>query len=177
MVNRSYYQRYILPWFHGRQITDIEQQDVQLWFASLRARPFSADRSVRVLSVIMRQAEVYGYRLEGSNPCKGIRRYRRRERERFLSPKELQRLTQALERHTVSYPMETTVIRLLLLTGCRKSEIGNLRWSFCHGRPSVRRLPSDSTSRWTSPRLAVPLAGPAADLHRQVILPPPHVLE
>ena len=25
--------------------------------------------------------------------------------------------------------METTVIRLLLLIGCRKSEIGNLRWS------------------------------------------------
>ena len=82
-----------------------------------------------VLSVIMRQAEVYGYRPEGSNPCKGIRRYRRRERERFLSPKELQRLAQALERHAVPYPMETAVIRLLLLTGCRKSEIGTLRWS------------------------------------------------
>ena len=129
VVNRSYYRRHILPWFQGRQITDIEHQDVQRWFASLYATPFSADRSVPVLSVIMRQAEVYGYRPEGSNPCKGIRRYRRRERERFLSPKELQRLTQALKRHTASYPMETAVIRLLLLTGCRKSEIGNLRWS------------------------------------------------
>ena len=128
-VNRSYYRRHILPWFQGRQITDIEPQDVQRWFASLYATPFSADRSVPVLSVIMRQAEVYGYRPEGSNPCKGIRRYRRRERERFLSPKELQRLTQALERHAVPYPMETAVIRLLLLTGCRKSEIGTLRWS------------------------------------------------
>ena len=62
VVNRSYYRRHILPWFQGRQITGIEHQDVQRWFASLRATPFSAFRSVPVLSVIMRQAEVYGYR-------------------------------------------------------------------------------------------------------------------
>ena len=34
-----------------------------------------------ILSVIMRQAEVYGYRPEGTNPCTGIRRYRRQGRE------------------------------------------------------------------------------------------------
>ena len=85
-VNLSYYKNQILPFFRGRQIAEIGQRDVQQWFAALYATPVAADRSAPVLSVIMSQAEAYGYRPEGSNPCVGIRRYRRRHRERFLSP-------------------------------------------------------------------------------------------
>ena len=38
-----------------------------------------------VLSVIMKEAEAMGHRPEGSNLCRGFRRYRRKGRERFLS--------------------------------------------------------------------------------------------
>jgi hypothetical protein len=88
-ANRCYYRRQILPWFQGRPITSITAKDVQAWFASLRATLVAADRSAPVLSVIFREAEAYGYRPEDSNPCKSIRRYRRRGRERSLSPAEL----------------------------------------------------------------------------------------
>ena len=63
-VNRNYYRNQILPWFQGRPITDITARDVKQWFASLHETPVAADRSTPVLSVIMRQAEVYGYRPE-----------------------------------------------------------------------------------------------------------------
>ena len=96
-VNFRYFRRKILPWFKGRAIGDITRHDVQRWFASLHATPVSADRSAPVLSVIFRQAEVYGYRPEGSNPCTGIRRYRRRNRERFLNHDEIRRLSRVLE--------------------------------------------------------------------------------
>ena len=84
-VNRGYLRNQILPWFQGRQIADINRADVERWFASLHATPVAADRSAPVLSVILREAEVYGYRREGTNPCAGLRRYRRKGRERFLS--------------------------------------------------------------------------------------------
>ena len=83
-VNRNYYRNHILPRFKGRPIAGIDSRDVRQWFASLHAKPAAADRSAPILSVIMRQAEIYGYRPEGSNPCKGIKRYRREGRERFL---------------------------------------------------------------------------------------------
>ena len=76
-VNRNYYRNQIVPWFRGQQIVEITRCDVQEWFASLHAMPVAADRSAPVLSVIMSRAEDYGYRAEGSNPYKGIRRYRR----------------------------------------------------------------------------------------------------
>ena len=127
-VNRGYLARQIMPWFRARPITDITAADVREWFASLHATPVAADRSMPILSVIMAQAEAYGYRPEGSNPCKGIRRYRRKGRERFLSEHEVRRLGTVLRRHEGPSPMNVAIIRLLLLTGCRKGEIATLRW-------------------------------------------------
>ncbi len=128
-VNRNYLRSTILPRFAGCNIADVTRQDVRRWFASLHATPVAADRSAPILSVIMRQAESYGYRPEGSNPCTGIRRYRRKGRERFLSDSELRQLAKVLDGHEARHPREAAFIRLLLLTGCRKSEILTLQWS------------------------------------------------
>ena len=129
MVNLRYYRNQILPWFRGRPIAGITRRDIQQWFVSLHATPVAADRSAPVLSVILKQAEVYGYRPEGSNPCTGIKRYRRRGRERFLTTDEMRRLGCVLDRYRESHLLETSIVRLLLLTGCRKSEILTLKWS------------------------------------------------
>ena len=128
-VNLGYYRKQILPWFRGRAIADITRGDVQKWFASLHKTPVAADRSMPVLSVILRQAGVYGYRPEGSNPCSGITRYRRRGRERFLTADEIRRLSRILDKHHDRHPLQASIVRLLLLTGCRKSELLTLRWS------------------------------------------------
>ena len=129
-VNRHYLRRQILPFFEGQPIAAVTRQDVQAWFRSLHATPAAANRSAPILSVIMRQAEAWGYRPEDSNPCKDIRRYRRRRSERFLSPEEYRRLEQVLERREGEHPFQVAVLRLLALTGCRKSEILTLEWRF-----------------------------------------------
>ena len=101
-VNRHYLRKQILPHFAGRPIADINAQDVRNWFAFLRGTPVAADRSMPVLSVIMREAEAMGLRPEGSNPCRGIRRYRRKGRERFLSDDEIRRLSASVCPHMPS---------------------------------------------------------------------------
>lgn len=58
--------------------------------------PATANRALAVLSVLLGQAEFYGLRPEGSNPCRGIRRYAERRCERFLNDEELRRLGSAL---------------------------------------------------------------------------------
>ena len=150
-VNRNYLKNQILPWFRNMQIAGITERDVKQWHASLHATPFCADRSAPVLSVILRQAEVYGYRPESSNPCVGIRRYRRRGRERFLSPEEMQRLGAVLSRHEPDHPLEAATIRLLLLTGCRRNEIFSLKWSdYREGHLYLRDSKTGPRTVWLS---------------------------
>ena len=128
-VNRTYLHRQILPYFTGRMISAITRQDIAAWFRSLHATPAAANRSAPVLSVIMQKAESWGYRPENSNPCAGIRRYRETRRERFLLPEEYRSLAAVLARHQAKCPLHTAAVQMLLLTGCRKSEIIMLRWT------------------------------------------------
>ena len=129
-VNRIYLRRQILPSFEGRPIGAISREEVQKWFRSLHATPAAANRSAPILSVIMQQAEAWGYRPENGNPCKGIRRYRQGRSERFLSPEEYRRLGRVLDNLEMDHPLHVAAVRLLLLTGCRKSEILTLEWRF-----------------------------------------------
>ncbi len=150
-VNQYYLRKQILPWFKGRAIGDITRRDVQRWFTSLHATPVAADRSAPVLSVILRQAEVYGYRPEGSNPCTGLKRYRRRNRERFLNDDEIRRLSRVLDKRLAKQPLVVSIMRLLLLTGCRKSEILNLKWSdYREGKLFLRDSKTGPRTVWLS---------------------------
>ncbi|MYH60055.1 MAG: site-specific integrase [Boseongicola sp. SB0675_bin_26] len=150
-VNRGYLRNQILPRFSGRQVDGITRRDVVNWFASLRATPVAADRSMPVLSVIMREAERMGFREEGSNPCRGIRRYRRKGRERFLSDAEIRSLAACLDAREGDWPLAVAAIRLLLLTGSRKSEILTLRWTdFREGALFLRDSKTGPRTVWLS---------------------------
>ena len=127
-VNRIYLRNQILPRFGGRPVVEITRGEVRQWFGTLHSTPAAANRSLPILSVIMRQAEVYGHRPEGTNPCKKIRRYPERRRERYLTASEMGRLGSVLADEQARAPLQVAIVKLLILTGCRQSEIRTLRW-------------------------------------------------
>ena len=150
-VNRNYLRCQLLPWFAGRQIADIDRRDVQHWFASLRSTPVAADRSAPVLSVIMKEAELLGLRPEGSNPVRGIRRYRRKGRARFLSEEELRRVARCLSVCETEHPLQVAAVRLVLLTGCRCGEVLTLRWTdYREGHLHLRDSKTGPRTVWLS---------------------------
>lgn len=105
----------------------ITAREVRRWFASLHQTAVVADRTVPILPVIMCQAEVYGYRPEGTNPCAGSRRYRRQGRERFLSTTEMLRRRGEVQARHYANPPQTAAFILLLLTRRRIGEIITLK--------------------------------------------------
>ena len=67
----------------------------------------------------------------GRNPCKAVSHYREQSRERFLTPEEYRSARTALreaEANGSMWPPAIAAIRLLMLTGYRKSEILTLKW-------------------------------------------------
>ena len=59
-VKLNYYENNILPCFRGRLVADITRREVLEWFESLHAKPASANRSLPVLSFILRHLRCYG---------------------------------------------------------------------------------------------------------------------
>jgi integrase len=122
--------------------------DVAELHSSLSHIPYQANRTLGVLSKMMNLAETWGLRGKHSNPCEDIERYPERKRERFLSSSELRALGQALQAAEVDGVERLYAIaafRLLLLTGCRLSEIQTLKWDHVDLDQMEFHLPDSKT--------------------------------
>lgn len=95
-TNAAYVQRTLIPYFGEMPIAAIKRTDVAHWRDSLVTRGGIFNRAVPVLSMLMQEAEAFGYRPNASNPFRGIARYKRRKMERFLSMAEYRGLGNVL---------------------------------------------------------------------------------
>ena len=137
-------QRYILPAFGNRRVDAITARDVRNWFDELSVtRAGSANRSLAVLSSLMKHAEDLGLRPERSNPCRGLRRRKTGFKAHYLTDAEFAALGRALAEVEGEYSVAAAAVRFLLHTGARKSEALNLRWEHVHGDRAV--LPDSKT--------------------------------
>ena len=86
------------------------------------------NRAVPVLSALFKYAEALKMRRPGSNPCRGMPRYKRQSVERYLTPAEYRRIGAALREAEADRPAEVAIARLLLFTGARVGEALALKW-------------------------------------------------
>ena len=124
-------RKHIVPALGGLAVSAVERRHVVALHDSLSAMPTQANRTLAVLSAMFRLAEAWDLVAPGSNPCRGVRRYKETPRERFLSRDEYRRLGRVLseaEKDGSENPVAVAAIRLLLLTGCRRNEILSLQW-------------------------------------------------
>lgn len=97
-----------------------------------------------------------------ANPTKGVERFQTVRRERYLSDREIAAISESLAHFEKDDPRHTVMadaVRLLILTGCRKSEILSLQWDFVDWDVGCLRLPVSKTGAKT-----VPLADAAVNL-------------
>ena len=121
---------FIDPAIGDMRIAEVERKDIAKLHFDLRDKPYQANRTLGVLSKMFSLAEIWGLRPDGSNPCRHVKRYKENKRERFLSPEETERLGEVLREAESEMPSAVAALRLLLLTGCRLSEIQFLRWEY-----------------------------------------------
>jgi len=140
------------PFFAKQHVRSVTTADVAELHGSLSHIPYQANRTLGVLSKMMNLAEIWGIRDKHTNPCEDVERFPERKRERFLSPKELQRLGQALtaaEANETETKYAVAAFRILLLTGCRLSEIQRLEWRYVDLEQKELRLPDSKTGAKT----------------------------
>ncbi len=169
--------RFITPALGSRKVPDITRADIDRLHRGLRHTPYQANRVRGLLSKIMNIAERWGIRPDGSNPTRHVDKYREDKRERFLSAEELSHLSHELteSERTGSEPSSVVAaIRLLLLTGCRMSEILTLEWDWVKFDRRCLELPDSKTGakivHLNAPALEILNSIVRADDNRHVIV-------
>ena len=171
-IDRIRIDRHINPRLGNRKVTDITRADIQRLMIDVgngnirgaatphtRGGRGAAARTVGLLGGIFTFAQERGF--VEVNPVRGLKRYKDNRRERFLSAAELAKLgdlLSALEKDGGD-PRHVAIIRLLLLTGARKNEIAQLRWSEVDLEKGLLRLKDSKTG----PKV-IRLGGAAATL-------------
>lgn len=147
-LDRQLLRSHILPAIGSHRLTRIARADVARMHRGLAEKPIAANRALSLTAAMLTHAERWGLRPEGSNPCRHIEKFKERSRERFLSEAEIARLGEALaevEAFGNSPPAAIAAIRLLILTGARKSEVLGLEWRFVQFERSTIELPDSKT--------------------------------
>ena len=120
----------LLPNFGTLPLDRITRSRVNRWFDQYsRSAPGGANHTLVILSGILNHSIVCGHIT--MNPARGVRRNPRQKMTRFLSREEIRRLHAVLGVCVAERPVHAPaadIIRLLLLTGCRRGEILNLQW-------------------------------------------------
>ena len=147
-------KKHLRPEVGATKVESFNTLDARRVHFLMRKTPRQANSVVVVLSKALSLAEEWGMRAEGLNPCAKVKKYPETARDRFLLPEEIGRLGVALnEAETIGLPWEVdetkakakhlakpenrltpvdptvvAVVRVLLLTGARLSEILELEW-------------------------------------------------
>ena len=142
------------PAFGSKPLDRVAPAHVRRWFDSYsRTAPGGANRAIDMLRQIMNFAIACGH--VELNPARGIRR-NRRPALTLLSCEEIARLHKVLDAQTrKGSRKQADIVRLLLLTGCRRGEIMGLRWSEVHdgmlaladGKTGPRTVPLGNRAR------------------------------
>jgi len=177
-TDRGRIKRHIIPLLGKRRAADVSSDDIVRFMNDVikgktaintktgvrgRARVTggkgTASRTVGLLGGIFTFAIQKGVRAD--NPVRSVKRPKDKKRQRFLQDPELKQLFQFLNKPSALplNPNSIPVIKLLALTGCRKSEILSLRWDYIDFKNGYLILPDSKTGEKT-----VPINQPAVEI-------------
>jgi len=176
-TDRGRAKRHIVPLLGSRRAGTVTRADVERFLADVatgktartektRARGKAvvkggrgtATRTVGLLGAIFTFAVSRGIRAD--NPVRGVKRFKDRKMERFLNSGEMGALGEALRAEAAAggNASAVNVIRLLVVTGCRKNEIQRLKWSEVDPAMSCLRLEDSKSGQKVVPIGAAALA-------------------
>ncbi|MEN6625413.1 MAG: site-specific integrase [Candidatus Sumerlaeia bacterium] len=146
--DQRFIDKFIIPQMGARKVQEFTRQDIAKFHTSLSDTPYQANRVLTLLSTMFNLSEIWGERPDGSNPCRRVSRFPEKACERYLSPEELKRIGKTLkeiEDEKSEPQVAIDALRLLILTGARKSEILNLKWSEVDLKSGLLRLEDSKT--------------------------------
>lgn len=142
----------IVPEIGSWRVADVKRAEIAEYISRLSKTPYQANRILAILRKMFQLADIWGLRPETGNPCHGITKFPEQKKERYLNTDEIKRLIETMDKRLadgVEGFQIVGIVKLLLFTGCRLSEIQFLKWSYIkdgylllpESKTGARRIP------------------------------------
>lgn len=126
-------KRHILPHLGQSKAHEVTRPAVAEMMAKMKKTPRSANHALSCLRKMMNMAEIWGYRNDGTNPCRHVPKYPEGKRTRLLTDEEVARIFGYLDRADAEgfeHPFLALAVRLQFAFAGRMSEIIELEWEW-----------------------------------------------
>ena len=170
-IDKSRIERHIKPLIGSRIVKSINRGDIQRLLddivkgdkiykdertkargrAIVKGGPVAGGRTVELLGAIFEFAIARD--IVQANPCRKIKRPKGKKRDVFLTLDEIKEFGEILDRpeyHDL-HADAVNIIKLILLTGCRKNEIASLKWDYVDFKNQCFNFPDTKTGAQKRP--------------------------
>jgi integrase len=161
---RRIIESHIRPALKHLKVAEVAYSDIDSLHRRITARGH-LHRANRVIAVLSKMFSLsIRWRMRSDNPVRHVERNQETKRKRYLRSDELERLTQALAAHPDQ--QAANILRILLLTGCRRGEALAMRWADLDLAAGVWTKPGSTTKQRTDH--VVPLSAPVRQLLTEI---------
>ena len=147
---RSLFASVIEPTLGKQILEDITRSHVEEMVYQNDNRRTTANHALVLLRLILDKAQQWEFMSSKRNPCSNVTKFKTQAKERFLTDNEITRLVDTLdqfEEASLAPKNAITIVRLLMMTGCRKNEITRLRWDELFLDEGVLKLKDSKTGK------------------------------
>ncbi|MHA7602012.1 tyrosine-type recombinase/integrase [Alicycliphilus sp. T452] len=130
---QSVIDRNIIPILGRIKVQDVKRSDVAAAMKKMAHKPADANRTFSVMRRMFNLAEVWGYRSDGTNPCRHVPVYPDGKATHLISDEDMGKLFRHLEHMEAEGLEHYTIplaIRLQFEFAGRRSEIISLQWQW-----------------------------------------------
>ena len=130
---QSVIDRNIIPMIGRLKVRDVKRPDIAGMMKKMAHKPADANRTFGVMRRMFNLAEVWGYRSDGTNPCRHVPMYPNGKATHLISDEDMVRIFRYLDKLDAE-GLENYVIplaiRLQFEFAGRRSEIVGLQWDW-----------------------------------------------
>lgn len=125
--------RFIVPAFGSKKTHEVTRQVITALMKRLEKSPTQANHVLACVRKMFNLAELWGYRPDGSNPCRHVPKYPEKDSTRLITDEQMIKLFAYLDKaeaEGLEHPTYLLAIRLQFEFAARMSEILLLQWDW-----------------------------------------------
>lgn len=130
---QSVIDRNIIPMIGRMKVQDVKRPDVAAMMKKMAHKPADANRTFSVMRRMFNLAEVWGYRPDGTNPCRHVPMFPNGKATHLISDEDMGKLFRQLDRIEAEGQENYVIplaIRLQFEFAGRRGEIVTLQWDW-----------------------------------------------